>query len=234
MSETTLGIQPPLAIIKADDVRRITEKWDRFFTMSREKGVKVSAGIICNSLEDPEEAYLAWLLNLQASGQVEFWNHGWDHLRWEDDDGNRYSEFNGSGYAHQKKHFEDAQRMMTEVFGKPSRTFGTPFNSVDEDTKRVLRERRDLQLFFSKPEFEFPELILAPMLLRGEAGGAGKPDADAFIEAYPSVPPAFTSIQFHPNSFQEEHFEEYSRILDFLLSLGWSFLLPSEYLKHNV
>ena len=75
-----------IAIIKADDVRGKNAKWDRFFAVSKERGVKVSAGIICNSLQGDKGDYFEWLRKHHASGFVEFWNHGWDHKQWETDD----------------------------------------------------------------------------------------------------------------------------------------------------
>lgn len=59
-------------IIKADDVRRPTEKWRRFFELSERLGVKVSAGIICDSLDGASADYVAWLRELEGSGRWSF------------------------------------------------------------------------------------------------------------------------------------------------------------------
>lgn len=91
-----------VAIIRADDIRGSTEKWNRFFALSKEKGVKVSAGIVCQSLEQGTPGYFEGLRKLQASGGVEFWNHGWDHKRWTTGDGKERREFSGTGYEHQQ------------------------------------------------------------------------------------------------------------------------------------
>src|SRR5690606_10624887 len=86
-----------VAIIKADDVRGKHAKWDRFINLSRDRHIKVSLGLIGNSLKAPDPEYLQWLKDWIQSGQVEFWHHGWDHAKWNVGD-QKVSEFGGSGY----------------------------------------------------------------------------------------------------------------------------------------
>lgn len=222
-----------IAIIKADDIRKETKNWQKFFTLSKKKGVKVSAGIICNSLEGNKKDYFEWLKGHQSSGDVEFWNHGWDHKRWETPEKKKLSEFSGSGYAHQKKHFSDSQAIMKSVLGTKPPAFGTPYNAVDADTVKVMNEDPAMRLFFcySAKGKGLKNKVLAPMKFRGEHDGTGKPNFEKFKAEYlqkKSV--TFSAIQFHPNAFTPQHFIEYSKILDYLISEGWTFMLPKEYL----
>lgn len=216
-----------IAIIKADDVRGISPKWDRFFKISKEKGIKVSAGIICNSLQKNKKGYFKWLNKLQDSGLVEFWNHGFDHKRWKKD-GTNQSEFGGSGYKHQKKHFNDAQKLMKKVLGIVPVAFGTPYNAVDADTMKIMSEDPKMRLFFCYNVKGLDNKILAPMKLRGESDGTGKPNFKKFKSKY-NKSISFTAIQFHPGGFSDKHFSEYAKIIDFLIAEGWVFMLPTEY-----
>lgn len=219
-----------VAIVKADDVRGITPKWDRFFALSKKKGVKVSAGIICNSLQGNKKKYFNWLNKLGASGSVEFWNHGWDHKRWTTGEKKKVSEFGGSGYTHQKKHFDDSQKLMKKVLGSAPVAFGTPYNAVDADTVKVMNEDTDMRLFFCYRAKGLEEKILAPMILRGESDGTGKPNFEKFKAQYIEKKNlSFAAIQFHPNAFSDGHFAEYAKTLDFLIAEGWTFMLPAEY-----
>lgn len=219
-----------IAIIKADDVRGKTSKWNRFFAISAEKEVKVSAGIICDSLSGGDKAYFDWLRALHSSGQVEFWNHGWDHKSWTDETGARISEFSGSGYEHQKKHFEDAQAIMKRVLGSAPIAFGTPYNALDDDTINVMNENAEMRLFFCYQAKGLKDKVLVPMKLRGEPDGPGRPNFERFKEEYfTRKEVSLSALQFHPNAFEEEHFKEYSKILDFMISEGWTFLLPTAY-----
>jgi len=219
-----------VAIVKADDVRGITPKWDRFFTLSKGKGVKVSAGIICNSLQGNKKKYFDWLNKLGASGSVEFWNHGWDHKRWTTGEKKKISEFGGSGYEHQKKHFNDSQKLMKKILGVAPVAFGTPFNAVDADTVKVMNEDTDMRMFFCYRAKGLANKVIAPMSLRGESDGTGKPNFEKFKAQYIKKQNlSFTAIQFHPNGFSNAHFAEYAKILDFLIAEGWTFMLPAEY-----
>jgi peptidoglycan/xylan/chitin deacetylase (PgdA/CDA1 family) len=219
-----------IAIIKADDIRGSTEKWNRFFALSKEKGVKVSAGIICQSLEEGTPGYFAWLEKLQASGDVEFWNHGWDHKRWTTEDGKELREFAGTGYEHQKKHFDQSQTLMEKVLGVAPVAFGAPFNSIDADTVRVMGEDPAMRLVFCNSHQRVTNKLVAPMHLRGESDGTAKPNFEKFKAEYSKAKNrSFSAIQFHPGNFSDGHFEEYAKILDFLIAEGWKFVLPSEY-----
>jgi hypothetical protein len=72
------------------------------------------------------------------------------------------------------------------------------------------------------------------MSLRGESNGTGKPNFEKFKAEYLKQKNlSFAAIQFHPNAFGDEHFTEYTKILDFLISEGWTFMLPTEYVAMN-
>lgn len=221
-----------IVIIKADDIRCPADGWNRFFELSRAKGVKVSAGIICDSLQNDQPDYFDWLRTLQATGLVEFWNHGWDHKRWVNDRNEQIREFAGTGYAHQKKHFTDAQEIMKKILGAPPVAFGTPYNASDSDTARVMKEDPDMRLFFCYEPQDLGDKTVARMNLRGESDGTGKPNFEKFKETYmQNEGLTFTALQFHPNNFDEERLAEYGKIIDFLTAEGWIFMLPSEYVS---
>jgi peptidoglycan/xylan/chitin deacetylase (PgdA/CDA1 family) len=192
--------------------------------------VKVSLGIICDSLANPSAEYRAWLLAQQASGMVEFWNHGWDHKQWAEG-GKSISEFGGSAYAHQKEHFVKAQEAMEKVLGAAPVAFGTPFNSFGPDTSRVLSEDPRIRLLFCYKDPRIKNVIPALMSLRGEPDGTGKPNAAKFAEEYTKKKGqlAFAAIQFHPAAFGNAQLDEYGKTLDLLLADGWTFMLPREY-----
>ena len=67
-----IAASPRIAIVKADDVRGPNPKWDRCFEIAIEKDIKVSAGIIANSIEKRGTKYADWLKKWDTSGNVEF------------------------------------------------------------------------------------------------------------------------------------------------------------------
>lgn len=218
------------AIIKADDIKKPTERWDLFFKMLNKKGVPVSAGIICNSLKEADTQYRKWLLKLQSTSQVEFWNHGWDHSRWNDAHNVQLCEFRGTDYADQKKHIADAQALMTEVLGITPVAFGAPYNAMDESTLQALNDFDDIRLIFSYSEqSELNGKHCALMNLKGEHDGTGKPDYAKFKDQYQvSTDTSCTAIQFHPDMFEETDLSEAEKIIDFMLADGWRFTLPKD------
>ncbi|MDD3276918.1 MAG: polysaccharide deacetylase family protein [Kiritimatiellales bacterium] len=209
-----------IAMIKADDVSSLTPKWQRFIAISKERNVKVACGVICNSLVNPKKEYVDWMLSEEKSGFVEFWNHGWDHKKWETN-GVEVQEFRGSGYEHQKENFGKAQDIMEKVLGRPTVALGTPYNGFDDDTARVLREdRKSIQLLFRNNNPQIDGIIAA-----------------RFDWPKPGVPPKsingqipFAAMQYHPNKFSDAEFEQYAALLDALLKDGWTFMLPREYI----
>lgn len=226
-----------IAIIKTDDVIAVNAKWDRCFKIANDKGIKVSAGIITESFEKQGPDYAAWLKKWDASGMVEFWNHGWDHKRWTED-GKEKSEFGNSGYDHQIEHLKKAQAAYKNAMGKDFTIFGSPFNAMDEDTAKALNKIPELKLIYCNPGAPSTKAmtgkLFLPMSLRGEHDGTGKPNFEKFKDDYakkdgPEL--TFAAIQFHPMGFSEEGFRDFAAILDFLKSKGWTFMLPSEYAK---
>lgn len=225
-------LEGKFAIIKADDLKERTPKWDAFLSAAQAEDAKVTIGIICNSLEKPNATHEEWLKGLVASGRVEFWNHGWDHKQWKEGE-KTLSEFGGSGYDHQKDHLTKSQEVSARVFGKPFAVLGTPFNAMDLDTGRVLTEIPEITQVFAYPgkKKELGGKTILPMLMRGEADGTGKPNSEKFIADYQEKEWSkhdFTAIQFHPNSFGEGGVEEFSKIIKFLKTEGWEFIFCAD------
>ena len=229
---------PRLAIIKADDMRGLAPQWDRFIALAREKHVKVSIGVIVNSLErDPKGDYARWLADLAKAGDIEFWHHGWDHSLTKLN-GASVWEFKNSGLPHQREHFQKALAVMKEKTGVDMTVFGSPNNAMDADTATALNAIPALTGVFCYADEAVctPLLrgkVLMPMTLRGEADGTGKPVFEKFKEAYAKRPAdlRFAAIQFHPPYFTDQALAEFGKIVDFLKAEGWVFVLPSEYMR---
>ncbi len=231
--------QKRVVIIKADDLRVPNEKWKRFVRIIEEKDIKASIGLIAYGFPGYDSNAVQWTREQESSGRIEFWNHGWDHNIWKDDDGRKVSEFSRSGYEHQKANLEKSQRKMVKILGHSAQTFGAPFNAMDEDTIRVLEEMLELQGIFyyhKKEPLKSTTMDSKSMLymnLPGENDGVGKPNFQKFKKKYASKQEdvSFTALQFHPPYFSEEGFGEFEKIVDFLKAEGWVFMLPGEYLE---
>jgi peptidoglycan/xylan/chitin deacetylase (PgdA/CDA1 family) len=224
----------PIVIIKADDFRAPNQAWTNFLKVSRSAGVKVSIGIIVQSIEG-KSATADWLKAEAARGDVEFWDHGWDHKSWTDA-GKKLTEFTGSGLVHQHEHLVKAQSGLKAALGKDVISLGTPFNGFDSDTAGAINQSAELRLLFTH------NLALARRLVNkqvtiidviSESDGTGKPNAAKFEELWQARPKSEepVSLQFHPPYFDAEHLAEYTKILDYLKAQHCQIRLPVECLQ---
>ena len=221
-----------VAIIKADDFRVPLLAWTNFLQASRDAGLKVSLGVIVSNIVG-NAATAQWMQAQQALRDVEFWDHGWEHTQWTNS-GQTVSEFEGSGLAYMQQHLADAQAGLSNALGRDAIAFGTPYNGFDTNTAAVINATPALQLFFASSvtaarTYLDPRVSVVKII--GESDGTGKPNAAAFAAAYPGGPTGPVALQFHPSNsaFDASRLIEYQNILQFLLTNGYSILLPAEY-----
>jgi len=222
-------------IIKADDYRgnlnNQQQAWTNFVTSSRNLGIKVGLGVVATSISGNATA-VQWMQQQQALGDVEFWNHGWDHTTWTVG-GTQFWEFRNSGLSFQQTHFADTQAALLSATGRNSIAFGAPYNQTDADTMTVMNNTPAVRLFFtySGPTARSQGLVtrVRTIGIIAESGGTGKPVASIFIGANPNGPAGPVSLQFHPAAFTAADLAEYEQIVQFLLGKGYAFMLPADY-----
>lgn len=226
-----------LVVIKADDLTdekgTVNPSWKRFADFSIEHQLKVGIGIITRSLEGEKPAYFDWIQSLQATGLFEFWNHGYDHKRWTDEEGVQKWEFSGSGEEHQKLHLEKGNALAQEKLGFTFHSFGAPYNATDEVTARILSADPNYKVWLYGKLGNVSSRIFVAQKPAGISlePSALKPDFAAFMEAFEKqteAPVAYFVLQGHPPFWSEADFAEFVRIIDFLKSRGAVFLTPLE------
>jgi hypothetical protein len=190
-----------VVIVKADDFKVSNQAWTNFITESRNLGVKVGLGVVVEDTAG-NAATATYMQAQQAQGDVEFWNHGWDHSRWTTDGGATYTyEFKDSGLAFQQTHFADAQAGLLSATGRDAIAFGTPYNQSDADTVTIMNNTPAVRLFFTYNSAAARNAGLtervATVGIIGEKA-TGKPLASDFIDKYPNGPAGPVSLQFHP------------------------------------
>ncbi len=202
-------------ILKLDDVTNGTPQWRRTLDYLKSKNIKSSAGIICNSLESGKQAYYDWLKEVQQSGLVEFWLHGYDHKQWKED-GKDVWEFSGPSFEQQKEHIEKSQQLAKQILGAPFTSFGAPFNRTDAATVKALAADTDIKVVLygdPKNAADLPnDLILDRTEMNIEAPlfvpNAQKVKHD--YEAMVGTRDCFV-IQGHPNQWTDERFAEFKK-----------------------
>jgi len=227
---------PPFIMIKVDDLKSVRGKvhplWKKLVDFLKERKIKAGIGIICDSLEGDSPEYFKWIRDQQASGLIEFWNHGYDHKEWTEGD-KKLQEFKGTSYEHQKQHLTRANQLAREKLGFPFQSFGAPFNATDQNTVKALAEDPDIKIWLygdlknpggkivldrvGSVNIENPTFL--PSLEKFMAGYAKYPDREFFV------------IQGHPAHWTEERFQQFVKIIDFLTAEKAVFTTPSDYVR---
>ena len=224
----------PKIILKLDDIGVKQGKLQCSLTLDYlvQKKLKAGLGIIAGRNDSTVLATLSPYLkatNLKGEKLIEIWHHGLDHSK---------TEFKDSTYEFQKAHFEQADKLIKKLLGIQMHTFGTPYNASDSTTNKVISENLNYKVFLysSKKPIQKNGILYLDNRLKME-NGTGKPEYDYFIENYGIGKVKFTDymvLQGHPNMWTAEKLEQFSRIIDFLISEGCEFVLPYEYyLSHN-
>ncbi|CAM3049340.1 carbohydrate binding domain-containing protein [Rariglobus hedericola] len=233
-ADPTRGASPSAIVVKLDDLAdrrgKVHDRWKRVTDFAHERKIKIDLGIVANSLEGEKAEYFQWIKDQRATGRVGFWWHGWDHAEWKEGE-KRMFEFGGTSYEHQKKHLDDSQRLAREKLGFPFVAFGAPFNVADATTVRVLGEDKDMRVWmYGPPDATADKIVLG----RAFAVSIEQPTFVAnypeFIEGYAHNRGAgYFVIQGHPMQWNDERYENFTRIMDFLIGQKAEFVFAEEF-----
>ena len=237
---------PPVIILKLDDVRQVKGKvpggWQKIAGYIESRHIKASFGIICQTLAEATPEYTKWIKDVQASGQIEFWFHGWDHGT-HDVEGKKYNEFVHRPYEEQKKRMDDSQKLALEKLGFAFKTFGPPGGvrgaSIDATTHRVMANDPYMKIWLypmpldangKATEAAGKVTILDRVFEVNLESSVGHPDYEWFVTGYAKHPEReYFVLQGHPLQWSGDRFNEVVKIIDFLVAQKAVFMTPSEY-----
>ena len=237
-------------VIKLDDVRTndsgfLSTRWRRLGDLVRERKIKLSLGVIANSLEGSKPAYFAWLREMHDTGLVEFWFHGYDHgVRTVGD--TEAAEFTARSFAEQQERFAKSQKLAQEKLGFSFQTYGPPgggklaITDADLDaTVRVLTEDSAMKVW----------LYPMPIDARGQKlTDAGKvtvldrvwavnleqplfvPNPEKFIAGYNKYAAGrrYFVLQGHANKWDDDRWAAFLKIIDYLVENKIPTVTPTE------
>lgn len=237
---------PPVIIIKLDDLRQTDGKvdgsWIKVADFLKSRGIKSSFGIITQTLEEATPAYTQWIKDRRASGEIEFWFHGWDHAVWTNDAGKKMSEFGGRSFDEQWSRFERSQKLAKEKLGFEFATFGPGGGGTlhqDAATAGVMAKDPAMKVWLypspineigRKLAAEGKVTILDRVWAVNFESQVGMPDFQKFVEGYAKNPDReYFVLQGHPTHWAGPRFGEFVKIIDFLVAQKAVFMTPSEY-----
>lgn len=226
----------PFVIIKLDDLRKPSPAFQQVVDYLKEKNIKCAIGIICKSLEGNHPAYCDWIKQLAQSGQVEFWNHGWDHRNWQENGKDMY-EFTAP-YEQQKQHFERAQQLGKEKLGLTFVAFNPGYGRLNDDTFRVLRENPDIKVFlFGDPAKAdaTPNMMILDRPAANLEAPTFVPNPERFKHNFAKLADTrdVFVIQGHPDMWKTDGFENFKKIVEYLASQNVIFTTPREYYESH-
>lgn len=241
---------PVPVVLKLDDVRtndsgHLSARWRRVGDLALERKIKISLGVIADSLENPKPEYLAWLRKMQDSGLVEFWFHGYDHAVRPVGE-KEAAEFTARSFDEQKARFAKSQALAIARIGAPFRAYGPPGGgnlhpSVEDmqATARVLSEDPAMKVWlYPKPHDELSRalssagkvLVLDRVWQVNIEQPLFVPNSAKFIEGYEkhAAKRRYLVLQGHPNKWDDARWAEFVKIIDYLEQNKIPTALPSE------
>ncbi|WP_309381338.1 carbohydrate binding domain-containing protein [Cerasicoccus frondis] len=239
--------QPPVIILKLDDLRQIDGQahhlWTKVSDYMTKRNIKHGIGIITETLEVASPDYIEWIQQRQESGLVEIWFHGWDHGVWKDADGRKRSEFSGRSEAEQHERFAKSQALAKEKLGFALQTFGPGGGGSgahqDEATAKAMAEDPDMRVWlYPSPIDEMGRSLAAEgkvtVLDRVWAvnleASVGQPNYKRFVAGYAkNSDREYFVLQGHPMHWGGARWSEFEKIIDFLVEQEAVFMTPAEY-----
>lgn len=232
--KVTVRQTPPAILIKVDDLKdlrgKVNPRWQKVVDYLHGRQIHFGIGIICDSLEGDKPIYFNWIKALHDCGEVEFWNHGYDHKEWEEN-GAKLQEFKGPSQEQQQDHLARSQQLAKEKLGFTLPAFGSPFNATDANTLLALEKDTETKIWlYGNPATPAGKLVLDRVYRVNIENPTFLPDVEKFKDGYARYPqrPYFV-IQGHPGHWDDARFEQFTKIIDFLVEQKAVFMTPSEY-----
>lgn len=218
-----------LIILKADDLRFdnsnvISPGWQTFIDYIEDSKIKASIGIIGNSLEQGNDEYFSLIKTIHNKGNIEFWNHGYSHYS-NDDSENPVWEFRNTPYNQQYENLLRTQELAKTKIGITLHAFGAPFNQTDENTVKAIEDIEDIKVWL------FGNTSSTKLVLKRYCDieyPTHNPDYKKFLKNYNSGR-EYLLLQIHPNSWDNERFNQFKQIIEFLIQGNATFITPFEY-----
>jgi len=218
--------------LKAENKESFKPQWQQFIDLMERKKIKATIGIINETLETAPDSYIEWIKSKHKSGQIEFWHHGLDHKRNNLDPLNP-GEFDGTPYTYQKEHFEKSMALAKEKLGISYKTFGAPYNKTDESFINVLNENTNISVwFFGDSQAKVHNVLVLERFGINLEKKVGDPDFETFHAGYlKNTDKDYLVLQGHPGNWDEVDFNEFQKVIDFLLNKKAMFVTANEYFE---
>ena len=245
---------PPLpnplipVVLKVDDLIAgdpVPPRWKRIIDFALERKIKLSIGVIANSLATDKPSYAAYLLELKKTGLIEFWFHGYAHsVRMIK--GKMYPEFASRTYEEQKALFDSSQKLAVEKLGAAFVTYGppgggnTPSSVADlEATAHVMTTDPAMKIWLyptaiddigRKLEAAGKVTVLDRVWQVNIEQPIFAPNPAKLISGYTKYAPGrrYFILQGHPNQWSDTGWADFVKLVDYLQQNHIPIVTPTE------
>lgn len=234
LTNTAFSQNRKIVILKLDDVTAggtegvVTPRWQRVADYIENKKIKAGFGIIGFSLAEDNSAYFKWITDRAERGFIEFWNHGYYNRT----KGDTIGEFEGT-YEQQFKALQLTDSLAKAKLGLQLRVWGPHWSSTNTDTDKALAQFPQIKMTLGSP--------ISPVYYKGYVlpntldmeYPVHNPNYDEFLKAYREKLKDlnYFYLQGHPNSWNENQWQNFVKIVEFLESENVKFVTPSEFLE---
>lgn len=240
----------PVVILKLDDLSAkglkgktaVRHPWTTIHEYLSGRGLKYSVGVHCETFEIGHQPTIDWIKARTAEGTVEFWCHGFKSARDKIGDPPELEpgEFE-RGYDEQYATLRKCQDLAIEKLGFPLRAFGPHWSGTNEDTAKALNAIPEftIWLYASPAQGEASGKYAYPRYLAVEYK-TFLPQLDEFKKQWNRNGRMRDAVvlQGHPQAWMwqegKPRYEEFKKIIDFLVDEGCTFMTPSEYHETRV
>lgn len=234
LTNTAFSQNRKIVILKLDDVTAggtegvVTPRWQRVADYIENKKLKAGFGIIGFSLAEDNPTYFKWITDRAERGFIEFWNHGYyNRIK-----GDTIGEFEGT-YEQQFKALQLTDSLAKAKLGLQLRVWGPHWSSTNTNTDKALAQFPQIKMTLGSP--------ISPVYYKGYVlpntldmeYPVHNPNYDEFLKAYreKSKDLNLFYLQGHPNSWNENQWQNFVKIVEFLESENVKFVTPSEFLE---
>lgn len=227
----TLEPNANIVLLKLDDVTNVSAKWQKITDYLESNQIAASFGVIGDSLENDNPSYFSWLKKRVEVDVIELWNHGYHSNFAKNKATGILGEFDGTTADLQTQSLTKTQSLAKQKIGIALHGFGPHNSALDGNSYLQLDQLPEIQyVWFYVPKDQLIHQAFVFQRVANLEHPIFHPNAAAFMQDYLNRPKnlGYIAIQGHPNMWDDQDFENFVRIIDFLRSEKATFCKPSQ------
>ncbi len=217
------GETRPVVVLKFDDLGRASynENFDRVAQILEERNITGSFGVISYRLEEEANASVIPYIREWDEQGIEMWCHGYSST---------LEEFSTDPYDTQLASLKKALDVVKDMTGIEMKSFGSGYGGKSRDTLIMVKDHFPEMNTFYHGYLDYN--VSSVYHLTKPCGievGVGETDINRFLFEYTYQKlNSHIYIQSHPGQWKEADFENFEKMLDYLIADGCTFMTLSQ------